>query len=39
MGTLAAPLLVSVWHIYGDVCQDWLPADRGQADDEERRPA
>jgi predicted PurR-regulated permease PerM len=39
VGPIVAALFVTVWHIYGDVFQDWLPADRGHADDDERQPA
>jgi predicted PurR-regulated permease PerM len=39
VGPIVAALFVTVWHIYGDVFQDWLPADRGHADDNERHPA
>jgi predicted PurR-regulated permease PerM len=34
VGPIVAALFVTIWHIYGDVFQDWLPADRGGADDE-----
>jgi predicted PurR-regulated permease PerM len=39
VGPIVAALFVTVWHIYGEVFQDWLPADRGLADDDEPRPA
>ncbi|MEX2530872.1 MAG: AI-2E family transporter [Gemmatimonadota bacterium] len=35
VGPIVAALFVAIWHIYGDVFQDWLPADRGHATDDE----
>lgn len=39
VGPIVAALFVTVWHMYGDVFQDWLPDDRGLADDDEPQPA
>ncbi len=39
VGPIVAALFVTVWHIYGDVFQDWLPEDRGHTDDDEPQPA
>ena len=39
VGPIVAALFVTIWHIYGDVFKDWLPADREHAVDDQRRPA
>jgi predicted PurR-regulated permease PerM len=39
VGPIVAAIFVTVWHIYGDVFQEWLPEDRGHADEDERQPA
>jgi predicted PurR-regulated permease PerM len=39
VGPIVAALFVTVWHIYGEVFQDWLPELDGPSDGDEPRPA
>ena len=39
VGPIVAALFVTVWHIYGEVFQDWLPEERALSDEGEPRPA
>lgn len=38
VGPIVAALFVTVWHIYGEVFRDWLPAMDGRSDEDEPRP-
>lgn len=38
VGPIVAALFVTVWHIYGDVFHDWLPADVGHEEDDDPQP-
>lgn len=38
VGPIIAALFVTVWHIYGEVFQDWLPDGRGRADADDTDP-
>lgn len=39
VGPIVAALFVTIWHIYGDVYQDWLPGMGGYSDEESAGPS